>query len=387
MKAHRGLFLCAAAAAILAVVSCTPNGGSIYATIETAKKTVTSALAKTLTVQDLVNRSPGGGGPYEVAAGAIFEGTYAPLSPSTAGDLILWSANGGNLLPLTPPVPGQICNSLVLVGANLWGGFFNPNDSTFGLYMANVTSFAGAAPVSDPMIAGKQIMLLQSVNGYLFAVAGAVTSNPYVFELDYWNGTAWIQLLSNLPYMINGVTFDGLNYWAVGGTTVYTFTTNPPLATSYSSTSVLSGFDLSVSAVQLNGIFRDGSRLFIPTKNAGVFFSPNQGVSWIHYQADNVNNTTVGYLAVAGSVDNPAVPGAGDVYLVGADGYGYYYLSISLGTMTRFNDSTILLYSAAVRRILIDPANLSVFMGTAGGGLWRSTFYNGAPDNNGWIHE
>ena len=55
--------------------------------------------------------------------------------------------------------------------------------------------------------------------------------------------------------------------------------------------------------------------------------------------------------------------------------------------MTRFNDSTILLYSAGVRRILIDPTNLTVFMGTAAGGLWRSTFYNAAPDNNGWIHE
>ena len=45
-------------------------------------------------------------------------------------------------------------------------------------------------------------MLLQSVNGKLFAVAGAVTSNPYVFELDYYNPwtLTWTQLLSNLPY-------------------------------------------------------------------------------------------------------------------------------------------------------------------------------------------
>ena len=42
--------------ALIVVASCTPNGGSIYATIETAKKTVTSSLAKTLTVQDLVNQ-------------------------------------------------------------------------------------------------------------------------------------------------------------------------------------------------------------------------------------------------------------------------------------------------------------------------------------------
>ena len=122
MKAHRVLFLCAAAMALIVVASCTPNGGSIYATIETAKKTVTSSLAKTLTVQDLVNQKtgPGGAGPYDVAAGAIFEGAYNPANPSTSGDVILWAANSGNLAPLTPPVAGQICNSLVLLGTDLW---------------------------------------------------------------------------------------------------------------------------------------------------------------------------------------------------------------------------------------------------------------------------
>ena len=79
----------------------------------------------------------------------------------------------------------------------------------------------------------------------------------------------------------------------------------------------------------------------------------------------------------------------GNVYLVGADGWGYYYLNVAAAHFTRFNDSTILLYSAAVRRILVDLVGRdnSVFMGTAGGGLWRASFNNGAPDANGWIHE
>ena len=209
--------------AALVLASCTANGGAIYATIENAKKTITSTLAKTLTIQDLVAQAAGG--PYDIAAGAIFEGAITG-SPSTSGDIIQWKADAsGNLIPIASPVSGQICSSLVLFGGKLWGAFFNPNAQTFGLYTSSTApfSFAGQAPNNDPQIAGKQIMLIQVANGTLFVVAGAVTGSPYVFELDYFNGTNWVPLLTNLPYMINGVAWDGTNYWAAGGTTVYTF--------------------------------------------------------------------------------------------------------------------------------------------------------------------
>lgn len=376
MKARHTFFLCAAAFATLIFSACEFNGGSIYATIEAAKKTIDSSLAKTLTVQDLV-RAPGPS--YYVAAGAIYEGIVPvpPVLPSTEGDIIQW------VPPLTPPVAGQVCTSLVFLGGRLWGAFFNPDDSTFGLYRSNATpSFAGA--IADPLFAGKQIMLLQvTTDGKLFAVAGAVTSNPYVFELYYSDdGVTWspTPLLSGLSSMINGVAWDGTQYWVVGGTTAYTFTPgNPP--TPIGTFTSLPGINIG-SATQLNGVFTDGARIFIPSKNGGVYYSPDRGSTWIQFEPDSISSNTVGYLTVAGPVDGS------DIYLVGADGYGYYYLSVSGRTLTRFNDSTILLYSAAVRRILIDPG-ISVFMGTAGGGLWRATFPTGTstPDNNGWIHE
>jgi hypothetical protein len=186
--------------------------------------------------------------------------------------------------------------------------------------------------------------------------------------------------------MINGVAFDGANYWAVGGTTVYKGATPAVIG---GGTTNIGGFELSAGAIQLNSVSTDGARVFITTKNSGIYYSLNQGTSWQHINPDIVNNTTVPYLAVAGSVD--ALTG-GDKYLVGADGFGYYYLSISANSIARFNDSTILLYTASVRRILIDWANapaLSVFMGTAGGGVWRSTFNGGVPDTTtvGWVHE
>jgi hypothetical protein len=394
MKARFVLLPAAAAAALVLLASCTANGGSIYATIESAKKTITSSLAKTLTIQDLASR--GLGGPYDVAAGAIFEGIVS-ATPSTPNDVIQWNTDASNnLLPIAPPVAGQICSSLVFDGTDLWGAFFNPNTQTFGLYKSTGAppSFVGQLPINDPLIAGKQIMLIQIANGNIFVVAGAVTGSPYVFELDYWDGATWRQLVSGLSYMINGVAFDSAGpnkYWAVGGTSVYRFSQGVPITLDGTyPTSTLGGYNLATTATQLNGVFVDGvtGRIFIPSKSAGVFYSSNSGGTWAQYGPDHINSNTVGYLCVAG----PADTAGGDEYLAGADGYGYYYMNVAAGTFSRFNDSTILLYNAAVRRILIDltvPGRNSVFMGTAGGGLWRASFNSGSPDPTlyGWIHE
>jgi hypothetical protein len=383
MKARFFLFLAAAAAAIVVLASCTANGGSIYATIEVAKKTVTSSLAKTLTIQDMAAQAPGG--PYFIAAGAIYKGTYNPGAPSTTGDVILWNTDGSaNLIPTPPPVPGQICSSLVFRSGRLWGAFFNPANQSFGLYQSDA-SLSFAASTADPYFAGKQIMLLQvTSDGVLFAVAGAVTGNPYQFELHYFDGANWHQLLSGLTPMINGVARVVVatltQYWAVSGTTIYAFNAAfaqiaPP------------SVDLS-AASQLNGIFVDttNANVFLPSKSGGVYYSWNSGSGWIRFPPDTISSNTVGYLCVAGPVDPPT----NDKYVVGADGGGYSTISIGGQTMTRFNDATILLYSAAVRRILVDSVPIvSVFMGTAGGGLWRATFNNGVvdPSTVGWIHE
>jgi hypothetical protein len=394
MKAPAIIRFLAIAAALALFASCTPNGGNIYATIESAKKTVTSALAKTLTIQDLTMDTVAGfpPGAYYVAAGAIYKGGYNPGSPSTTGDVILWQTDGsGNLLPLAPPVAGQICTALVYDGAELWGAFFNPNNSTFGLYHSSGMSFASST--ADPAFAGKQVMLLQMAGGTVFAVAGDVTGSPYTFGLYYYSA-GWNQMqlsgASTVPYMINGVAQVGTAYWAVGGTTVHVYSS---LGAVDAPVTVLDGYNLAASAGQLNGIFVDSAqnRVFIPSKSGGVYYSSNNGVggTWSQYGPDSINGNTVGYLCVAGPVDNTS---GGKEYLVGADGYGYYYMYVPPATpsFTRYNDSTILLYSTAIRRIMVDSRTIwSVFMGTAGGGLWRATFNGGVPDPStvGWIHE
>ena len=86
--------------------------------------------------------------------------------------------------------------------------------------------------------------------------------------------------------------------------------------------------------------------------------------------------------------------GLGIIFLVGADGAGFYTLNVTNGNLERFSDVTVTgLYTGAVRRILVDPSpaqNYTVFMGTAGTGLWRANFDPATGEvspSSTWIHE
>jgi hypothetical protein len=376
MKTRSALFLTATLALACALSACTPNGGSIYATIETEQKVVDSTLPKTITVCDLVNNSTAPTYPYYVAAGAIYKGTR-PNADNKMG----WPSTGNSAKPVTPPVSDALCNTLVLFNSELWGGFFSTG-SILGLYSSTTLAFSGPA-VSDTVVKGKQVISLQATDngspGQLFVCTGTVSGSKYVYQLSYFDAVTWSPLLTDLPDPVNGVVWDpvGAQYLMVSGSKVYSGTNaDPPVFT----TTTLPGVSLD-SSDELRGIFVDGANIFIPTRDNGVYLTT--GGAWSQIPADDVNGNTVGYLAVAGPVD-----GAGNKYLVGSDGYGYYTLDISTMKLTRFDDNTILLYSSAVRRILVDGT--TVLMGTAGNGLWSAIFNPATGDlkaDTAWVHE
>jgi hypothetical protein len=126
--------------------------------------------------------------------------------------------------------------------------------------------------------------------------------------------------------------------------------------------------------------------VFIATKSDGILFTLDNGSTWHQIDPDQVGSVVVSYLCVAGPVDS----GSGKTtYLAGSDGYGYYTLSTSgNGSLTRFDDSTIGLFSHSVSRILVDGAN--VLMGTHANSLWRAVFDTTTGDlasGESWIHE
>jgi len=363
MKSRHLRLLALLSLSLAALAACSD---AIYSTIETEKKTATNTLSQTLSVFGIAV-SPAQ--TYYVAAGAIFQGVLS-------GSTVSWTPNASdNSRPWNPS--GLLCNAMALFGSNLFGGFI-AQDGTPSLYKSSASpySFAAGATVVATASSGEQVTMLSAANANLFVGGATLSGTNYVFELEYSaTGVApWTVLLPGQPYPFVGVAWDGTNYWTASGSTLFQ---SPAVPTSFAS-------NASQSWGTINGVFATASgAVFVATKTNGVYYSTNSGGTWAHINPDVVGTATVSYLTVAGPVDS-----GNDKYLVGSDGYGYYTLSISAGTMSRFGDSTIALYSASVSRIALDGSN--VLMGTNGKGLWRAVFdpTTGAlASGQSWINE
>ncbi len=159
MKLRSALPLSAALTLIGALFACTANGGSIYATIETEQKVVTSTLEQTITVLDIV-KVASAPLPYFVAAGAVYHGALPD-----ADNVIGWPTVGRDPVPVTPPAKGALCLALtyfdngVPLERGLYGGFFADGPG-MGLYKADPVSPSFATPIAA--MSGKQITHLYS---------------------------------------------------------------------------------------------------------------------------------------------------------------------------------------------------------------------------------
>ena len=364
MKSRHLRLLALLSLSLAALAACSD---AIYSTIETEKKTATNTLSQTLSVFGIAV-SPAQ--TYYVAAGAIFKGVLS-------GSTVSWTPNASDSSrPWNPP--GLLCNAMALFGANLFGGFV-AQDGTPSLYKSSTSPYSfntGASTVATAS-AGEQVTMLGATAANLFVGGATLSGNNYIFQLDYSSdpGTvAWTTALSGLAYPFVGVANIGTTYWTASGSTLYTSAALPTF------TAVTAQ-----SWGTIKGVFADSAtnRVFVVTKSNGIYYSTDGGSTWpFHIGADVVGTVTVSCLTIAGPVDS-----GNDKYLVGSDGYGYYTLSVSAGTMSRFGDSTIALYSASVSHIALDGTN--VLMGTNSKGLWRAVFDSTGALASGqsWINE
>lgn len=370
MKARYLTFLGIFSVALAALTSCSD---AIFATIETERKTATNSLSLTLNIYDIAVPVPG---TYCVAAGGVFQGIYSLANG------VAWTPNiNDNSRPYNPS--GALCNAMAWfpVTGLLYGGFVTSSGSP-SLYQSDGTYSFGSGHgtlITSTAAPGEQVTLLRTANTYLF-MGGATGTTGLTFELDYSNnGTAWTATnLTGLPYPISGVGWNGTNYWAASQANVYT-SPNPP------SNFVVAPTNPVASNDTVNGVFATSAGyVFLATKLNGIYWSPNQGGTWNHISPDQQGSVTVSYLCVTGPVDS-----GNDKYLVGSDGYGYYTLSISGSNISRFGDSTILLYTSSVSRIAWDNVNSNVLMGTNANGLWRGVFDSTGALASGqsWTHE
>jgi hypothetical protein len=379
MKARYLTFLGLFSMAQFALISCSD---AIFATIETERKTATNSLSLTLSIFDIAVPVPG---TYCVAAGGVFQGIYSLANG------VAWTPNiNDNSRPYNPS--GAVCNAMSLFGGVLYGGFVTSSGSP-SLYQSDGTYSFGngrGTLITSTAAPGEQVTLLRSagpvVTPYLF-MGGTTGTTGLTFELDYSsNGTVWTATnLTGLPYPISGVGWDGTNYWAASQANVYT-SLNP------ASNFVPPPINPVPSNDQVNGVFADSAngRVFLATKLNGIYWLQEPGTSWNHISPDQQGSVTVSYLCVTGPVGTDS--SGNIIYLAGSDGYGYYTVAIppvGPGGMSRFGDSTILLFTSSVSRIAWDSANSNVLMGTNANGLWRGVFDSTGALASGqsWTHE
>jgi len=360
MKALGILRTCFIIAAGVLLGSCTPDGGTIYATIETEHKVVDNTLPNDLRVGDIVMAASGG--PYYVAAGPIYKGTLS-------GGTITWTT-----LATTPA--GSIANTLAWDGTNLWAGFFTPG-TNLGLYRSSLPDTAAFVQEPAPAI-GKQVTALQASGTDLFAAFCDSTATTY--ELDDQKTGTWtgpLAAVSGATTRIVGAANDGTaNFFTASGLNVY----------AASSATGTYGVVKTIAAGEVTSIFGDAAhgRVFVTTRTEGIFYTGDSGGNWTQVAAPTVNSTVMPVLSIAGPID-----AGNDKYLVGTDAAGFYTLSLGAGSLTRSTDSTIALYAASIRRILVDTnAGVStVFMGTNGAGLWRASFDSTGSLSSTWTQE
>ena len=373
---------------------------AIFATIETEKKAATNTLSETLNVADMETTTPGA--VYTVAAGRIFQGTLSQPFEGT----ISWNPNSDS--SKTPYNPGNlICNAMGMFGGLLYGGFIDSSGRGY-LYQSDSSfSFNPGTRVIAYASPG-QVTMVRAAGSYLFTGAETAAST---FELDFSStpGTAgsWAAAGGSaatppkgLAQPVRGVGFDGANYWAVAGdrTISYVFQgATPATMTEVYPSGTLASALAGIGSDQINGLWSDpvnAGRVFILTRTKGVFFTPDHGTTWINPSDDAPSGGTgaAPFLSVGGPVDGTN----GNTYLFGSDGYGYYYWNITADrqTFTRFDDTTITLYTASVANILVDNSlgQENVLLGTNAQGVWRGVFSTSSAKvltgtNEYWIHE
>jgi hypothetical protein len=366
MKARIAIFMLAT---VLLLWACTAGGGSIYYTLENEVKTTDNTLKNTIPIHDVALH---GDGSYYATGGRIWRGT------PTAGT-VTWDTT----TPITPPSDGALCTALVEFpqpAGELYGGFITQSGN-LGLYKANGASPAAATSfatqIMDLLVAGRQVVLLAVVNaGTNLIVCTASTGDPFVYDLlvstDGTNYASLLAATTTSPF--TGVTHTTTKYWAVSGIKLYS-----GLAGALDAVAAPTG---AAADEVLTSVFSDnGTRLFVTSNLGFVYYSADEGATWAkNATAEKVGDATVKFLSVAGA------SGAGSM-LVASDGYGYYVLTVAAPpTLARFAGSTIGLYSASVRKFLIDGSRL--FACTTSKGLWRNESFTAADCTVGsWIQE
>jgi hypothetical protein len=379
MKTRFVSFFLPACILALFIVSCTPNGGSIFYTLEHEEKQPPSTLGESIDVFDVASQS----GIYYAAAGSIFVGS------TDAGGNVVW-------LPATKldtlPQAGALCNALVAFqgsgpSMNLYGGFYTLSGN-LGLYRASGADFTAGTAVLDPTATPRvQVIKLIAAGGAtptLLVITAVPNTDPstnkatpfYYSLYSSLDGSTYTPLLTGVTVAINdAATPDGTNFYAVAGNSYYQGTSATIAA---SATSTLGSVTIASTDI-LYGVDVSGGTIYVTSMASGIYV---YGGSWTNVAADTQNGTAVSYLGISGPVSGSA----GSNILIGCEKYGYYYYDgTTLSRSADTNMITLKLYYAVIRKLVVVSGTNMVFACTQGNGLWKGVLDPANPSGvSGW---
>jgi hypothetical protein len=369
MKSRHALALLAA---VLLLAACTPNGGIIYYVLENEAIQPDTGLGtsgKLLTVQNIVSFN----GYFYVAAGKIWS---SPVNTSPKS--LVWTG-------VTAPATGALCTAMATFNPGtptLFAGFIGATGAGIGLYQSTDAAGGFGSPTLVPGVpAAEQVerLIVPPSNDRVLIItaipAVSETAATFTYNLYSWDGTTLTSLISGSSTLLNDATFDGTNYYAVGGTTVFKGTA-APLGSATTPTLATAG-----DVLQAITYVPTGTKLLVGTKLNGIFTSSDGGGSWSGLAADVQSSKAVSYITFS----SPITAGGGTVF-AGSDGYGYYtYDGTSALATTRYVDLTISLYTSNVRRFLLSGG--IAFAGTSGAGLWAGAWDSGTGAVTSWTRQ
>jgi hypothetical protein len=298
---------------------------------------------------------------------------------------------------VAPPagLADAMCNTLEIFndggGDDIYAGFYNSsNGDGYGLWTSALSSSPVWTEVTDAAVQNKGIALLKRVGSDLFISTHLKTSTTSTYALYYWNGALFtlvdwaVDPPAEVGFLDVARATSGGSYWILVGDSLYQSGTiggafavygagagSPPV-------SPLSGPPAS------GGLFDDGNALYLSAGNGHLYRTPDGGANWtrtVSSVPDNDGDPVRFTTFAAPGAD--AIP-AGNVY-VGTQGQGYFRVEGgavdgTLGTQLirqpAYNITA--LYSGSLNFLFYDAANLRLFLGTNGSGLWRGDYASGS---------
>lgn len=335
-----GVLVLLAAGALL-LVGCNAGGAGIFYTLEKSTAQTTSGIGDkpSAASMGLVTGTPG---VYYVAAGTV----YTALSSSTPS----WQA-------VTPPVSGDICSSLTVSGTTLYAVYYNPNSDTqssFYLYQATVSGSAVDTSPSWSTVSpfntnsSFTVQKVYSVNGNVLVMVqeNSPPANGGQYTLyQLGNSTA---ILSNLQDPPDSGTWDGTNYWFVGGYASSGSSGGPTLYTGTTLTGLTQVGSSNEPSIPTGAVYRSIyyssvlNTLFLSTSQVsntpGAVYASQAGGSWT---ANSIISWPSGTTQTGlDAFDEYQASSTSVAVLVGADTGGYYEIDLDPSSFSASTLST-----------------------------------------------